>query len=106
MHCLLGTSASAPLHLWLVSIMLGLNVGQQDQAGLLVTGAPLSVVQKAKLFLTLCICTGVEPLRALSGAGINTRDNPPSLREFDPSNCHSGGLFDSKKHALARAQKV
>lgn len=41
--------------------------------------------------------TGSEPMRALAGAGANTRDAPQRLTDFDPTACEAGGLFDDKK---------
>jgi hypothetical protein len=46
---------------------------------------------------------GFEPLRSMSGAGANTRDNPQRLADFDPTNCHTGGIFDDKKRLKAAA---
>lgn len=40
------------------------------------------------------LCSGVEMLRALSGAGINTRDNPTNLIDYVPIEGEAGGLFD------------
>ncbi|KAK9789576.1 hypothetical protein WJX73_004366 [Symbiochloris irregularis] len=40
--------------------------------------------------------TGVEMLRALAGAGINTRDNPTNLIDYVPAEGASGGLFDRR----------
>ena len=37
---------------------------------------------------------GVEMLRALGGAGINTRDNPTNIIDYVPVEGASGGLFD------------
>ena len=49
--------------------------------------------------------TGVEPLRAMTGAGVNTKDNPVSLADFVPSE-DTGGFFDNKTRAAARAQRA
>ncbi len=49
--------------------------------------------------------SGVEPLRAMTGAGVNTKDNPVSLADFVPS-CDTGGFFDNKTRAAARAQRA
>lgn len=49
--------------------------------------------------------TGVEPLRAISGAGVNTRDNPDSLADFVPA-VDDGGFFDNKARAIARSQRA
>ena len=46
-----------------------------------------------------------DPLRAVSGAGVNTRDNPLSLSDFIPSD-NPGGFFDDKKRIKARAAKL
>jgi digalactosyldiacylglycerol synthase len=48
---------------------------------------------------------GVESLRALSGAGVNTRDNPLSLADYVPST-DAGGFFDNKVRAAARSQRA
>ena len=37
---------------------------------------------------------GVEVLRALSGAGIKTRDNPTNLIDYVPISGDAGGFFD------------
>lgn len=50
-------------------------------------------------------CVGVEALRAVSGAGVNTIKNPLSLKDFVPTENPSGGFFDDKKRLLARAAK-
>lgn len=42
----------------------------------------------------------MEPLRAVAGAGANTRDNPQRLVDFDPSKSHVGGIFDDKKRLV------
>jgi digalactosyldiacylglycerol synthase len=47
----------------------------------------------------------VEPLRAISGAGINTRDNPGNLADFVPE-ADCGGIFDNKVRAAARSQRA
>ena len=47
---------------------------------------------------------GVEVLRAMWGAGINTRDNPQSLIDYIPVE-DSGGLFDARGRQAARALK-
>ena len=49
-----------------------------------------------------CLDPGVEPLRAVTGAGVNTRDNPIRLEDFSPSPS-PGGIFDSKARARAAA---
>ncbi|KAK9907493.1 hypothetical protein WJX75_004778 [Coccomyxa subellipsoidea] len=49
--------------------------------------------------------SGVEPLRAISGAGINTRDNPGNLADFVPE-ADCGGIFDNKVRAAARSQRA
>lgn len=41
--------------------------------------------------------TGSENVRALAGAGANTRDAPQRLTDFDPAACEVGGLFDDSK---------
>lgn len=46
---------------------------------------------------------GVEPIRAISGAGINTRDNPGNLADFMPA-IDGGGIFDNKARARAAAR--
>lgn len=48
---------------------------------------------------------GVEALRAVSGAGVNTIKNPLSLKDFVPTESASGGFFDDKKRLLARAAR-
>ncbi|CAL8463148.1 g2682 [Coccomyxa elongata] len=47
--------------------------------------------------------SGVEPIRAISGAGINTRDNPGNLADFMPA-IDGGGIFDNKTRARAAAR--
>ena len=42
----------------------------------------------------------VEPLRALAGAGSNTRDNPNSITDYVPAEEAIIGLFDDKKRVL------
>lgn len=44
----------------------------------------------------------MEPLRAVTGAGVNTKDNPISLESFAPSPS-PGGIFDSKARERAAA---
>lgn len=51
---------------------------------------------------TLC---GVEALRAVAGAGANTRDNPQSLVDYQPTSSDLGGLFDDKRRAAKAYQK-
>lgn len=46
---------------------------------------------------------GVEPIRAISGAGVNTRDNPGNLADFMPA-IDGGGIFDNKARARAAAR--
>lgn len=46
--------------------------------------------------------TGSEPVRALVGAGANTRDAPQRLTDFDPTLCEAGGLFDDSKRLTKR----
>jgi digalactosyldiacylglycerol synthase len=46
---------------------------------------------------TLC---GVEPLRQVAGAGANTRDNPQSITDYQPSAADLGGLFDDRRRAV------
>ena len=48
--------------------------------------------------------TGVEQLRVAAGAGINTRDNPLSLENFEPSE-DAGGLLDRKTRRAAITSK-
>ena len=52
--------------------------------------------------ILVCLVPGVEPLRAVTGAGVNTRDNPIRLEDFAPSPS-PGGIFDSKARARAAA---
>ncbi len=47
----------------------------------------------------------MEPLRAISGAGTNTRDNPGNLADFMPA-VDCGGIFDNKARAAARSQRA
>jgi hypothetical protein len=49
---------------------------------------------------------GTEAFRAVAGAGVNTRDNPPSVESFMPVTEHAGGFFDNKERAKARVAKV
>ena len=53
----------------------------------------------------MLVAAGVEALRAVSGAGVNTIKNPLSLRDFVPTESASGGFFDDKKRLLARAAR-
>lgn len=48
---------------------------------------------------------GLEALRTAAGAGINTRDNPPSLVEYQPPANDRGGLFDDKRRAVKALQE-
>ncbi|EFN54763.1 hypothetical protein CHLNCDRAFT_31413 [Chlorella variabilis] len=44
--------------------------------------------------------TGVEPMRALVGAGANTRDNPQRITDYEPAASDVGGLFDDRRRAV------
>jgi hypothetical protein len=46
--------------------------------------------------------TGIEPLRALAGAGSKTRDSPARVTDYVPSESDVGGWFDD----AARAQRA
>jgi digalactosyldiacylglycerol synthase len=48
----------------------------------------------------------VEPLRAVAGAGTNTRDNPQRLQDYQPSDGDVGGLFDDKRRGVKAHAKV
>lgn len=49
--------------------------------------------------------TGSEPLRALAGAGANTRDAPQRLTDYDPSLSEAPGLFDDRKRLTKAADR-
>lgn len=49
--------------------------------------------------------TGSEPLRALAGAGANTRDAPQRLTDYDPAASEAAGLFDDRKRLTKPADK-
>lgn len=39
-------------------------------------------------------------MRAAAGAGTNTRDNPPSVADYQPAESDVGGLFDDRRRTL------
>jgi digalactosyldiacylglycerol synthase len=49
---------------------------------------------------------GVEVLRQAAGAGANTKHNPPSLLDYEPSAHDVGGLFDDKRRAVKANAKT
>lgn len=44
--------------------------------------------------------TGLESMRALAGAGANTRDNPQRITDYEPTAADVGGLFDDRRRAV------
>jgi digalactosyldiacylglycerol synthase len=49
------------------------------------------------------VLTGLEPMRALGGAGANTRDNPQRITDYQPSENEVVGLFDDRRRIAVRA---
>lgn len=47
--------------------------------------------------------TGAEGMRALAGAGANTRDAPQRITDFDPTACEVGGIFDDRKRLTKKS---
>lgn len=48
--------------------------------------------------------SGMEPVRAVSGAGVNTRDNPQRVVDYQPA-AHVGGFFDRPRTQLVATQR-
>jgi hypothetical protein len=66
------------------------------------------MVKDVKGRVSLCrwFSSGTEAFRAIAGAGVNTRDTPPTVTAFTPVTEHAGGLFDNKERARARVAKL
>lgn len=60
---------------------------------------PLEKITDKLLFAGHNTLTGIEPLRIMAGAGENTRDNPLSVSDYQPSLNNLGGWFDDKNRA-------
>lgn len=61
---------------------------------------PLAQALDGAAWLAHNTLTGIEPLRAAAGAGTNTRDNPPSVADYQPAVSDVGGLFDDRRRVL------
>lgn len=65
----------------------------------------IDLAQTTGLVCNGVCAAGVEALRAMGGAGQGTRDNPVSLMDYTPDPADSGGIFDNKERAAARARR-
>ena len=70
-----------------------LNVTELTERDLM--PGPLASTVDTAAWLTHNSLCGVEPLRAVAGAGVNTRDNPACLKSFQPD-ASGGGMFDRR----------
>lgn len=65
---------------------------------------PLTAVADTAAWAAHNSLCGVETLRTVAGAGANTRDNPPSIVDYEPGTGDFVGLFDDKRRVKAYAK--